>query len=84
MDILIKAEEILSATKYKSGKACLWVGGFQKAVEIPEHGDLVDRDAVATAMREYLLNHLGERLDEDLSNAIYALIAEAEVVLERT
>lgn len=49
-----------------------------------KHGDLVDRDSVATTMRDYLLNHFGEKLDEDLSNAIYALIAEAEVVLERT
>ena len=53
-------------------------------IPVPEHGDLVDRDAVATAMRDYLINHFGERLDEDLSNAIYALIAEAEVVLEKT
>jgi hypothetical protein len=53
-------------------------------IPVPEHGDLIDRDSVATALRDYLLNHFGERLDEDLSNAIYALIADSAVVLERT
>ena len=51
---------------------------------VPDQGDLINRDAVATAMRNYLINHFGERLDEDLSNDIYALIAEAEVVPEKS
>ena len=50
--------------------------------EIPDkHGDLVSRDSIATALRDYLLAHFGERLDEDLSNAIYAIIAEAETIV---
>lgn len=55
-DILINAEEILSATKYKSGKACLWVGGFQKAVEIPEHNDLADKSVI--------IERIGDAYDE--------------------
>lgn len=96
MDILIKNMEMPKGCNecfFKRSCAFFWGSDSWRQEERPEdcplilvaeHGDLIDRDAVATAMRDYLLNHFGERLDEDLSNAIYALIAEAEVVLERT
>lgn len=42
-EILIDTANIISATKYKSGKVCLWVN---RIVEVPTHGDLVDRDFI--------------------------------------
>lgn len=96
-DILIKGMELpkndlhgivlfFEKDGFKEARSCYNTSLIEgiTAIPVPEHDDLIDRDALATAMRDYLLNHFGERLDEDLSNAIYALIAEATVVLERT
>ena len=50
MDILIKANGIISATKYKTGKACLWIEGFEQAIELPPHNDLADKSVIIERM----------------------------------
>ena len=51
-DILIKnmdmpkGDEVLSLTIYPDGRVCLYMKEVATAVALPEHGELIDRQAV--------------------------------------
>ena len=52
MDILIKADGVLSVTEHKNGKAHLWVDGFLMGTALPDHNDLADKSVIIERMGE--------------------------------